>query len=207
MKVLVVDYGMGNLASARRSFEECGADVTVTRDPGAIAGCEALVVPGVGAFGQAMERLNGAGWSDAIRAAAEAGTPIMGICLGMQLLADRGTEFGDHVGLGLIPGTVRKMSPGVGERVPHVGWNTVSAVEGNHLFANIPQGADFYFVHSFRFEAADPANVIATSPYSADGEITAAIRRGRVVGTQFHPEKSSRAGLQLIRNFIAEARD
>jgi imidazole glycerol-phosphate synthase subunit HisH len=206
LRVLVVDYGMGNLASARRGFEEGGADARVSRDPADIAASDAVVVPGVGAFGQAMERLNEGGWSDALRAAAADGKPIMGICLGMQLLADHGTEFGDNPGLGLIPGTVRKIAPAPGERIPHVGWNEVTTANGDALFAGIPEAADFYFVHSFRFETDDPAHVIASAPYGADGAVTAAVRRGRVVGTQFHPEKSSRVGLQLIRNFLAEAR-
>jgi glutamine amidotransferase len=196
LRVLVVDYGMGNLASARRGFEEGGADARVSRDPADIAASDAVVVPGVGAFG----------WSDALRAAAAQGKPIMGICLGMQLLADQGTEFGDNPGLGLIPGTVRKILAGPGERIPHVGWNEVTTANGDALFAGIPEAADFYFVHSFRFETDDPAHVIASAPYGADGAVTAAVRRGRVVGTQFHPEKSSRVGLQLIRNFLAEAR-
>ncbi|HKR25250.1 MAG TPA: imidazole glycerol phosphate synthase subunit HisH [Allosphingosinicella sp.] len=204
MRVLVVDYGMGNLASARRGFEEGGADVLVSSDPAAIADAGAIVVPGVGAFGQAMDRLNGAGWSDALRGAAADGKPILGVCLGMQLLAGKGEEGGHNEGLGLIPGTVRRLVPEEGERVPHVGWNAVDPADGEPLFAGIPDGADFYFVHSFQFQPDDPAHVVATTPYA--GGVVAAVRLGRVAGTQFHPEKSSRVGLQLIRNFLAEAR-
>lgn len=204
MRVLVVDYGMGNLASARRGFEEGGADVLVSSDPAAIAEAGAIVVPGVGAFGQAMDRLNSAGWSEALRRAAAEGKPILGVCLGMQLLAGKGEEGGLNDGLGLIPGTVRRLVPEAGERVPHVGWNAVDPAPGEALFAGIPDGADFYFVHSFQFRPDDPGHVVATTPYA--GGVVAAVRLGRVVGTQFHPEKSSRVGLQLIRNFLSEAR-
>lgn len=204
MRVLVVDYGMGNLASARRGFEEGGAQVSVSSDPAAIAEAGAIVVPGVGAFGQAMDRLNGGGWTEALRRAARAGKPILGVCLGMQLLAQRGEEGGDNEGLGLIPGTVRRLVPEAGERIPHVGWNAVNPIAGEPLFGGIPDGADFYFVHSFQFEPDDHGHVVATTPYA--GGVVAAVRLGRVTGTQFHPEKSSRVGLQLIRNFLAEAR-
>lgn len=202
LRVLVVDYGMGNLASARRGFQECGAQVEVSREPEAIARNHAVVVPGVGAFGQAMDRLNAAGWTGALQDAAAAGKPVMGICLGMQLLADAGEEGGENRGLGLIPGTVRRLTPSSDERVPHVGWNTVCS-KPDSLFTGIPDSTDFYFVHSYHFVADQSDHVIATTPYA--GGIASVVRRGRVIGTQFHPEKSSRAGLQLIRNFIAEA--
>ena len=203
LRVLVVDYGMGNLASARRGFQECGAQVEVSSDPDAITRNHAVIVPGVGAFGQAMDRLNDSGWTQALREAAHAGNALMGICLRMQPLADKGEEGGKNVGLGLIPGIVRRLEGGVDERVPHVGWNAVHARQDT-LFDGIPDATDFYFVHSYHFVVDDDARAIATTPYA--GGIVSAVRSGRVFGTQFHPEKSSRAGFHLIRNFISEAR-
>ena len=203
MTVLVVDYGMGNLASARRSLEECGARVLVSDDPATIRDVDRVVVPGVGAFPMAMQRLRERGWADAIRAAAiDDKLPVLGVCLGMQLLADEGTEVGVTQGLGLIRGRVERMRPELpGERVPHVGWNEVNLVGAPMLFDGIPTGADFYFVHSYRFVATDPDDVLATAPYC--GEVVAAVGRGSVMGVQFHPEKSSRAGFRLLKNFLA----
>lgn len=202
MAVLIVDYGMGNIASAQRSLEECGAKVFVSDQPDSIAAADRIVIPGVGAFPKAMERLNAQGWTDAIRyAALSKKIPVLGICLGMQLLADVSLEFTETRGLGLIPGHVEKISPSNNtERVPHVGWNEVNPLGSQPLFASIPAGADFYFVHSYRFIAAEPSHILATTPYC--GETLAAVGVGNVVGTQFHPEKSSRAGFQLLRNFL-----
>ena len=202
MAVLIVDYGMGNIASARRSLEECGAEVFVSDNPDSITAADRVVIPGVGAFPKAMDRLNAQGWTDAIRhAALSKKIPVLGICLGMQLLADIGLEFAETKGLGLIPGRVERIIPvNNTERVPHVGWNEVNPSGPQPLFASIPAGADFYFVHSYRFVAAEPSHVLATTPYF--GETLAAVGFGNVFGTQFHPEKSSRAGFQLLRNFL-----
>lgn len=202
MTVLVVDYGMGNLASARRALEECGARVLVSDEPRDVRQAERLVVPGVGAFPQAMQRLNERGWTEAIRQAAlDDGIPVLGVCLGMQLLADEGEEVEPTAGLGLVPGRITRLAPAAGERVPHVGWNEVVPVGEPPLFAGIPAGSDFYFVHSFHFAAASADDVLATTPYA--GGFVSAVGRGRVLGTQFHPEKSSRAGFRLLRNFLA----
>jgi glutamine amidotransferase len=201
--VLIVDYGMGNLASARRSLEECGAHVLVSDQPRDVKQAERIVVPGVGAFPQAMQRLNERGWSDAIREAALTDRiPVLGVCLGMQLLADEGEEVESTRGLGLIPGRIRRIVPGIAkERVPHVGWNEVNPAAPSPLFDGIPAGSDFYFVHSFHFADVDPADVLASTPYA--GSFVSAVGRGRVMGVQFHPEKSSRAGFRLLRNFLA----
>lgn len=203
MTVLIVDYGMGNLGSARRAFEECGAVASVSNDPAAVRSAERLVIPGVGAFGEAMRRLRSRGWPGAIRQAAEENVPILGICLGMQLLASYGEEGGGAEGLALIGGRVERMSAtSQGERIPHVGWNEVQPRRGEGLFEGIEPGSDFYFVHSYRFVPHEPSAVIATTPYC--GGLAAAIRHGHVVGVQFHPEKSSRVGFRLIRNFLAQ---
>jgi glutamine amidotransferase len=200
--VLVVNFGTGNLSSVRRSLEECGANVVVSEDPAAAAAAVRIVIPGVGAFGEAMQRLRATGWSDAITAAADRRVPMLGICLGMQLLADEGHESGVVRGLGLIPGRIERMSPArPSERIPHVGWNEVYATPGATLFDNIPPGSDFYFTHSYHLVPGDPRTVLATTPYC--GGIVSAVCHGAVMGVQFHPEKSSRAGFQLIRNFLA----
>lgn len=202
MNVLVINYGMGNLGSVRRAFEECGATVLVSEDPADLAEAERIVLPGVGAFPDAMARLNSAGWPTELRRALEnPGVHLLGICLGMQLLADKGREGSETPGLGLIHGDVIRFVPPNGERVPHVGWNEVRPTQASPLLAGIPPGTDFYFVHSYHFRAAQPGDVLATTPYC--GEFAAVVGAANVFGTQFHPEKSSRPGFQLIRNFLA----
>jgi glutamine amidotransferase len=202
ISVLVVDYGMGNLASARRSFEECGARVEVSRDPAAVRTASRIVIPGVGAFAQAMQRLRSAGWVDSIREAAAEGVPVLGICLGMQLLAEEGDEGGVAQGFGLIKARIERLVARVpSERIPHVGWNEVHPRSGIRLFDGIAPGADFFFVHSYHMVPRESSAVIATTPYC--GDIVSAVQQGVVTGVQFHPEKSSRSGLRLIRNFLA----
>lgn len=202
MNVLVINYGMGNLGSVRRAFEECGATVLVSQDPADLADAERIVLPGVGAFPDAMTRLNAAGWPGQLRSALEnPGVHLLGICLGMQLLADNGHEGSETPGLGLIHGEVVRFVPPNGERVPHVGWNEVRPTQPSSLLASIPAGTDFYFVHSYHFRVAQPENVLATTPYC--GEFVAVAGAGNVFGAQFHPEKSSRPGFQLLRNFLS----
>jgi len=202
MTVLIVDYGMGNIASARRAIEECGGRALVSDDPADIKVADRIVVPGVGAFPQAMTRLREAGWVDTLRAAVHNdGLPLLGICLGMQLLADESDEVTKTQGLGLIPGRIERIvSDDSSERVPHVGWNEVRHRDGL-LFDGIPSGADFYFVHSFRFVPASETAILATTPYA--GQTVSAVGASRVAGVQFHPEKSSRAGFRLLKNFLA----
>lgn len=203
MKVLVIDYGMGNLGSARRALEECGLDVLVSENPDHLADVDRFVLPGVGAFGDGMANLTERGWPPKIREALQnPQVTMLGICLGMQLLADKGHEGGENVGLGLIPGDIKRLESTTPDtRIPHVGWNEVHYAHAGSLFAQIPTGSDFYFVHSYHFIPAVSENIIATTPYC--GRFVSAVRANNVFGVQFHPEKSARPGLQLLRNFLA----
>jgi glutamine amidotransferase len=199
--VVIVDYGVCNLDSVRRALEECGASVEVSGDPAALARADRIVLPGVGAFPVGMRNLADRGLDEALVREAEAGAPVLGICLGMQLLATTGTEAGGAEGLGLVPAVVERLEPVDAERrIPHVGWNEVTAVEGHPLFAGIEPGTDFYFVHSYRMRCEDPSSEAATTPYM--GGFTSAVSRGTVHGVQFHPEKSQAAGFALLRNFL-----
>lgn len=203
--VVVVDYGMGNLDSVRRALEECGARVLVSGDPGDLATAERVVLPGVGAFPDAMRNLTTRGLGEALtKQVIDEGVPILGICLGMQLTARLGHEIEPTPGLGWIDAEVVRMRPAEEaerERVPHIGWNEVVPVRDDPLFDGIPSGADFYFVHSFHVACADSDDVIATTPYC--GGFVAAFARGNVAGVQFHPEKSQHHGLVLLRNFLS----
>lgn len=202
MKLVVINYGMGNLASVCRALEECGGEPILSTSPADLEGADRIVLPGVGAFGDGMKNLSAAGWPQAIRSAVRnPKVRMLGICLGMQLLADKGYEYGENAGLGLVPGEVKLLTAVAGERIPHVGWNEVHFQQESELTASISDGMDFYFVHSFAFHVKDSACIIGVTPYA--GEFTSIVCRGNVFGTQFHPEKSSFAGFQLLKNFIS----
>jgi imidazole glycerol-phosphate synthase subunit HisH len=202
-RIAVVDYGMGNLDSVRRAFEECGAAPSIAVDPDDLRKADKIVLPGVGAFPEAMARLRSSGMADAMRTEVDAGAPFLGVCLGMQLLMTEGTEGGPTDGLGWIDGTVERLVPvDAAERVPHVGWNELHRAGGRaRLLDGLPDGADVYFVHSYRVVCADPADVAATTPYC--GGFTSVMERDNVHAAQFHPEKSQRHGFELLRNFLA----
>lgn len=209
MKVGVIDYGVGNLGSVVRALEELRvAPILVTRAID-LHSMDSLILPGVGNFADCARLLREGGWFEALHDEVQgAGKPLLGVCVGMQLLASSSSESagekatGDTPGLGFIPGRVEHLaSLGCTLRIPHVGWNDVTnsaTVDG--LFDGIAVGTDFYFVHSYAFVPDDPADVLATVNYGVP--VTAAVRRGHIWGTQFHPEKSSRAGFRLLRNFI-----
>lgn len=201
-RVAVVDYGVSNLDSVVRALEECGAAPYVTGDPAGLRDASLMVLPGVGAFADGMRNLRARGLDGALREQVlENGVPLLGVCLGMHLLADRGMEGGETPGLGLVPGAVVRLEPdGPGTRVPHVGWNEVHPVRPSALLEGIEDGRDFYFVHSYHLSCDDPADVLATTPYC--GGIASAVQRGVVSGVQFHPEKSQKAGFALLRNFV-----
>jgi glutamine amidotransferase len=201
VNVSVIRTGLSNLGSMVRALEECGARVAVAQTARDVEAADRIVLPGVGAFPEAMARLEREGMADAVRAHAARGRPVLGVCLGMQLLGEEGEEMGGAPGLGLIPGRIVALAAGEGERLPHMGWNEVNPRASCALLRDVPDGADFYFVHSFHFDAADPNDVAATTPYC--GGFTSIVARDAVFGTQFHPEKSARAGARLLANFLA----
>jgi glutamine amidotransferase len=211
MSVAIVDYGSGNLRSAAKAFERAVAEaglkmtVTVTADAAAVARAGHIVLPGVGAFADCRRGLDALpGMVETLRRAVfEGGRPFLGICVGMQLLAEVGREHGDHPGLGWIAGEVRKITPDDRSlKIPHMGWNALRIVRAGHpVLAGLADGAHAYFVHSYAFQPADGAAVLADVDYG--GPIVAVVGRDTIVGTQFHPEKSQATGLTLITNFLS----
>jgi glutamine amidotransferase len=212
MRVAIVDYGSGNLHSAQKAFERAareagiGAEVAVTADPDTVRGADRIVLPGVGAFADCRRGLDAvAGMVEAMEEAVHGrGRPFLGICVGMQLLADRGLEYEVADGLGWIGGDVVRIEPDdAALKIPHMGWNTLQPRGAHPLLADIatgPSGLHAYFVHSYHLKAAEAADIAATTDYG--GTVTAIVARGNVAGTQFHPEKSQKLGLALIGNFL-----
>ena len=198
--IAIVDYRMGNLRSVEKGFAAAGVQgVVITDDPSVVASARGIVLPGVGAFRDAAANLTTSGMRDVLIERAAAGVPLLGICLGMQLLATVGLEDGEWDGLGLVPGTCEKLPGGV--KVPHIGWNTVDYPRPSALFEDIDEGSAFYFVHSYHVVPSDPAAVIGRTVHGVP--FAAAVQTANVFGVQFHPEKSSDTGLRLLRNFAA----
>ena len=198
--IAIVDYGVGNLFSLRSSFAAIGRDVVVTGDEAVLRRAERIVLPGVGAFGDAAEKLRRTGLDAAVKRAAAEGRPLLGICLGMQLLFDKSYEYGEHAGLGLIPGAVKPIADVIPSdyKIPHIGWNALRLCAPSPLMKYTRAGDCVYFVHSFAaFDCAQ--SVIATAEYGA--ELTAAVQKDNVYGCQFHPEKSGRVGLEMLKAF------
>ena len=202
MKITIIDYSMGNLQSIATSLEHCNATVTISDNSDEIFGADKLILPGVGAFADGMQNLCSCGLDRVVReAVTDRKIPLLGICLGMQLLADTGVEGGVIPGLGLVSGDVIKLLPSnPQERIPHVGWNEVNYPKHNPLFAQIPEGSDFYFVHSYHFVPKTDSSIIGVTPYC--DTFVSAINERHIWGVQFHPEKSSILGLTLINNFL-----
>jgi len=201
--IAIVDYGRGNLGSVEQAFGRLGMPAVVTEDPRVAGDAEALVLPGDGAFHDAMSSLGERGLLEPLRAVLADGRPFLGICLGYQLLFSESEEFGQGKGLDVIPGAVRRFPGGL--KVPHMGWNSVEHAGDLALFDGVPSGAHFYFVHSYYPETADTSVRVATCTYGVT--FPAAVERGPLFATQFHPEKSQRWGLRLLENFAAVVRD
>lgn len=196
--IAVVDYGMSNLRSVQRGLEAVGAQVRVIEKPDDLAAAGGIVLPGDGAFAQTMDHLNRMGWVEALRAAIERGVPFLGICLGMQLLFDTSEELGKHGGLGILPGSVKRFPWG---KVPQIGWNQLRVEPSSRLLAGVQDGSYAYFVHSYFCVPQDRQVVSARTDYGV--EYASAVERENVWGVQFHPEKSGKDGLTMLRNFAA----
>jgi len=197
-RIAVVDYGIGNLRSAEKALQHLHADAALTSDRREIDAAEAVVLPGVGAFGACMQALRAAGLEAATKAAATDGRPFLGICIGMQMLFDGSDESPDVAGLGIVSGRVTRLPKTV--RLPQMGWNTLDLTPGSRLGAQLPDPAWLYFVHSYAPEPTDPAVVAAWCDYGR--RFAAAIEQGPVWATQFHPEKSGTVGLRMLENFV-----
>lgn len=202
--IAIIDYGMGNLRSVQKGFEQVGFPAEITSDPAALLGADKIVLPGVGAFRDCISNLEQGGFVEPILKIIAEGRPFLGICLGLQLLFTESEEFGIHKGLGVIPGRVMRFPDGMVEQgeklpVPHMGWNQISLRQPSPLFDGIDNGSNVYFVHSYYVKPEDPTVVAATCNYGI--EFCAAIRHDNVMATQFHPEKSQGIGLKMLKNF------
>lgn len=206
--IALIDYGAGNVRSVHKALETVGAEVRLARDPGSISEAEKVVLPGVGAFGDCMAGLRRAGLVDALRRAVTQGKPLLGICVGMQVLFEEGEEMGHHTGLGLLPGRVIRFhfppllvgeGPGSLLKIPHTGWNQVVPVRASPLLHDLPPGAWAYFNHAYYCQAR-PEHILAITDYG--GPFPSVVGQGRVYGIQFHPEKSQATGLHILRNFV-----
>ncbi len=197
--ITVVDYGMGNLRSVAKALEKVGFNVKVSSDPQDIKDAKGIVVPGVGAFGDAIHNLDRFGLLDEVVKAVKEGKPYLGICLGLQILFEYGYEFGEHEGLGLLKGKVIRFENKEGYKVPHMGWNQVWIKQKEGLFSDIKEGEYFYFVHSFYAVPSEEKDIASITDYSVN--FCSAVQKDNIWAVQFHPEKSQKAGLKLLENF------
>lgn len=198
--IAIIDYDAGNIESVRKALQFLGADTILTRDAHEILHADRIILPGVGAFGDAMEKLHYYGLVEVIHEAVESGIPFLGICLGLQLLFDSSEESPGVQGLSLLPGQVLKIPSQKDLKIPHIGWNSLMYPSEGTLFGGLPEEAYVYFVHSYFLKAQEPEIVKAVTQYGVT--IHAAVEKGNLFGCQFHPEKSSRAGLKILKNFI-----
>lgn len=202
--IAIIDYDMGNLRSVEKAFEKVGASALITRDPKVIADASHVVLPGVGAFRDCMKNLDGYGLIDPIIKAVDSGKPFLGICLGLQLLFEESAEFGIHRGLGVIKGKVVRFPAGLKSdgdelKVPHMGWNEIKIEKDSELLKDIKDGSFFYFVHSYYAVPDEPGVALTTTGYGV--EFTSGVSKGNIMACQFHPEKSQKAGLKVLKNF------
>lgn len=198
--IAMIDYDAGNIKSVEKALLLLGQEVEVTGDPERILKAEKVILPGVGAFGDAMENLKRAGLDEVIRRVAAKGTPFLGICLGLQLLFERSDEAPGAEGLGLLEGEILKIPDQEGLKIPHMGWNSLHLEHGGRLFRGIEEQSYVYFVHSYYLKAKDESIVKASTEYST--HIHASVEKGNIFGCQFHPEKSSEVGLRILKNFV-----
>jgi len=199
--IAIIDYGRGNLYSVQKAFAKLGAQSVITSDAGQIAAADKVVLPGVGAFGDCMNNLRSYGLEAVIHQVVDRGTPFLGICLGLQLLFDGSEEDLGVAGLGIIPGMVRKIETN-GLKIPHMGWNSLAYKAASPLFADLPDNPYVYFVHSFHAVPSDEQVITAVTAYGQ--EVTAAVGRANVQAVQFHPEKSSAVGMQMLKNWLGQ---
>ena len=198
--VAIVDYGAGNIKSVENAVRYLGHEAVLTRDPAVILSADHVILPGVGAFGDAMTRLSRYGLDEVLRKAAASGTPFLGICLGLQLLFESSEESPGAEGLGILKGHILRIPDGEGRKVPQIGWNDLTYPNPGRLFAGLPEGSYVYFVHSYYLRAADPSIVTACTQYGV--RIDASGESGNVFACQFHPEKSEAAGMKILQNFL-----
>ena len=201
--VILIDAGTGNLRSVQKALENVGAEVERTDDPKKVLTGRRVILPGVGAFGDFMAGLRAKGLGDAVTEIAVRGTPLLGICVGMQALFEVGEEMGEHKGLGLLKGRVTRFAESLAVKIPHTGWNRVETKKDALLFRQIQDGAYVYFNHSYYCQADDPSDAIAGTEYGI--RYTCAVKRDSIYGVQFHPEKSQQVGLQILKNFLEAA--
>lgn len=197
--IAIIDYGAGNLQSVKKALDYIGCESEITYDKNRISRASRVILPGVGSFGDAMESMRKRGLEETVKEAAGGERPFLGICLGLQLLFKESEESEGAEGLDIFGGKIARIPKGEGLKVPHMGWNSVSIKQKDGIFKNIPDESYFYFVHSYYLKDAESGCVAATTEYGV--EIQCAVQRGLVAATQFHPEKSSEAGLQLLKNF------
>ncbi len=196
----IIDYDAGNLRSVEKALQALDEETVITRDRAEILAADRVILPGVGSFGDAMERLHGYGMAEVIHQAVKEGMPFLGICLGLQLLFERSDESEGVEGLGILKGEILRLPEGEGRKIPHMGWNSLKIRQGSRLFAGVESGSYVYFVHSYYLKAADEAQVAASTEYTA--HIHAAVESGNVFACQFHPEKSGSTGLAILKNFV-----
>lgn len=197
----IIDYGAGNLMSVKKALDFIGAKSVITSDTDEIASADSVILPGVGSFGNAVNSMNECGLTQSVKSAALSGKPFLGICLGLQLLFEASEEAPKAKGLGLLEGKISLIPDSFGLKVPHIGWNSVEIRENSRLFSGIPNGSYFYFVHSYYLNGAKPDEIAGTTEYGV--KIQCAAECKNLFATQFHPEKSGEAGLQVLKNFIA----
>lgn len=198
--IAIIDYDAGNVKSVEKALEFLGEEAVLTRDPEVLLKAEKVILPGVGAFGDAMEKLHGYGLVTVIRKIVEKGTPFLGICLGLQLLFESSEESPGVEGLGVLKGHIVRIPDGEGLKVPHIGWNSLTYPNQGRLYKGIPENSYVYFVHSYYLQAQEPEIVVAETEYGV--QIQASVEKGNVFACQFHPEKSSGVGMTILKNFI-----